>query len=188
MKTYRINNKTYSSLPDPCMNCSPMTEEKFINMGGIIEDDGQPTPFEVACTQFRTVCAMMGEFLHQPDFKGGFDEYINFATSPEYAANPVMGNSLAIQWSGTNEYCKYEGSKIGLGQPEWWYVCWGLTPPVNSPANTEVVESAEEADVEGSTTSETPVEESNESNDSEVNEEENSDSSPDDNTESNEGE
>jgi len=37
-----------------------------------------------------------------------------------------MGNSLAIQWSAANEQGKYFGSKIGYGQPQWWYRCWQL--------------------------------------------------------------
>lgn len=131
MKTYTIEGKTYNELPNPLRlfngSCySPVTEALFEELGGVIDDDGQPTTFEVACSQFRQVCKAMGEFLGEPDFKGGFDEYTNFATSQAYKDNPVLGNSLAIQWAGTNEFCKYEGSKIGLGQPEWFYKCWEM--------------------------------------------------------------
>lgn len=130
MKTYTINGKTYDRLPDPVYldgaAYSPMTEERFVAHGGKIKDDGQPSPFEAACAQFRTLCSQIGAFIGDADFKGGFDEYTEFATSEAYKSNPVQGNALAIQWSALNELCKYEGAKIGLGQPDWWYKCWEL--------------------------------------------------------------
>ena len=33
---YTIDNKTYDKLPDPCKGASPMTEARFIEMGGTI--------------------------------------------------------------------------------------------------------------------------------------------------------
>ena len=128
MKSYTIFGKTYNNLPDPLEtengSISPMTEQRFKDLGGTIEDDGQPSPFESACAQFRTLCARIGEFIGDPEFKGGFDEYTEFATSEAYQQNPVQGNALAIQWSALNELCKYEGQKEGYGQPDWWYRCW----------------------------------------------------------------
>jgi len=128
MKTYHYGNKSYTTLPDPLHTeegeVSPMTDERFVALGGTIEDDGQPTPFEAACAQFRTLCAQIGEFIGDADFKGGFDEYTEFAMSEAYQQSPVQGNALAIQWSALNELCKYEGAKAGYGQPEWWYKCW----------------------------------------------------------------
>lgn len=124
MKHFTIDGKTYDKLPDPCKGVSPMTEERFVALGGTITDDGLPSPFEAACAKFRTLCAAIGEFIGDAEFKGGFDEYTEFATSEAYAQNPVQGNAFAIQWSALNELCKYEGQKIGLGQPAWWYKCW----------------------------------------------------------------
>lgn len=128
MKTYTFDGKTYTSLPDPLKTAggevSPMSEKLFKQLGGTIEDDGQPTPFEAACAQFRTLCSQIGAFIDDPDFKGGFDEYTEFATSEAYAGNPVKGNALAIQWSALNELCKYEGAKEGYNQPSWWWKCW----------------------------------------------------------------
>lgn len=50
MKTYTFEGKTYTSLPDPLRTAggeiSPMTEQRFKDMGGVIGDDGQPTPAE----------------------------------------------------------------------------------------------------------------------------------------------
>lgn len=128
MKHYTIFGKTYNNLPDPLKTAggevSPMTEQRFVALGGTIEDDGQPTPFEAACAQFRALCAEIGEFIGDHDFKGGFDEFSAFAMSDAYESNPVQGNAYAIQWSALNELCKYEGAKEGYGQPDWWYRCW----------------------------------------------------------------
>lgn len=127
------NGREFQTPPDPFHGRSPMrkpdgtyNDEAFREMGGVIEDDGQPSPFEAACAQFRTLCAQIGAFIGDPDFMGGFDEYSEFATSEAYQQNPVQGNALAIQWSALNELCKYEGAKIGLGQPSWWWKCWEM--------------------------------------------------------------
>ena len=101
MKKYTYNNVTTDYLPDPLKTAggevSPMSEKLFVQLGGTIEDDGLPTPFEAACAQFRTLCAAIGEFIGDAEFRGGFDEYTEFATSEAYAQNPVQGNALAIQ-------------------------------------------------------------------------------------------
>ena len=52
MKHYTIDNKTYDALPDPCNGVSPMTEERFVQLGGTIEDDGEPTPERRVCEEF----------------------------------------------------------------------------------------------------------------------------------------
>ena len=129
MNIYEYEGKTFKTLPDPFLNMSPMTDELFIELGGTITDDGNPSPeqeFEAACAQFRTICAAIGQFIGAENFHGGFGEMASFASSEAYQENPVMGNSLAIQWSAANEQGKYFGSKIGLGQPQWWYRCWQL--------------------------------------------------------------
>lgn len=50
MKTYTFDNVTYPKLPDPLKTAggeiSPMTEKLFVQLGGEIHDDGQPTPAE----------------------------------------------------------------------------------------------------------------------------------------------
>lgn len=103
---------------------SPVSDEKFIELGGSIEDDGQLSPFESACSLFRMVCSRIGGFLGVDDFRGGFDEYSEFITSKAYQDNPVLGNALAIQWSAANELLVYEGKKAGYEQPQNWYKCW----------------------------------------------------------------
>lgn len=131
MKIYKYTegNATieWKFLPDPFLNTTPMTDELFIEKGGIIEEDTRyEDEFEQACEMFRTLCAQIGTFIGNPDFHGGFGEMAAFAQSEAYQNNPVLGNTLSIQWSALNEECKYFGSRIGLQQPNWWYRCWEL--------------------------------------------------------------
>ena len=55
MKHYTIDGKTTDYLPDPCKGVSPMTEERFVSLGGTIEDDGEPTPQERVCASFAAL-------------------------------------------------------------------------------------------------------------------------------------
>lgn len=87
-----------------------------------VPQEPDTTAFDAACQQFRTICAQIGAAIDQPDFKGGFDEMALFAQSPVYST--IEGLKLAMSWSASNQLCKYEGQKLGLGQPDWWYHCW----------------------------------------------------------------
>ena len=133
MKIYTFDGETFNKLPGMLKTdsgtVSPVTEELFMQLGGTITDDGEPTPeeaFAAACSQFRSLCDEIGAFIGDASFMGGFDEYASFATSAAYRAEPVTGNGLAVRWSALNELCKYKGAKAGYGQPEWWYRCWEL--------------------------------------------------------------
>lgn len=57
MKRFTIDGKTYDILPDPYKGVSPMTEERFVALGGTIEDDGQPTPEQRVCEEFADLIA-----------------------------------------------------------------------------------------------------------------------------------
>ena len=46
MKQYFFEDKTFDRLPDPFQGISPMTDERFIELGGTIADDGEPSPEE----------------------------------------------------------------------------------------------------------------------------------------------
>ena len=146
MKFYIYDNISSTTLPDPFHNTSPMTESLFVEMGGRIEEVA--TQFEIefqeACIMFRTLCDQIGQFIGNPDFHGGFGEMAAFAQSEAYQQNPVMGNTLAIQWMALNEECKYFGSRIGLGQPDWYYRCWELVGLDLHDYPTEENESQEE--------------------------------------------
>ena len=52
MKHYTIENITTDYLPDPCKGVSPMTDARFVDLGGTITDDGEPTPQERVCQEF----------------------------------------------------------------------------------------------------------------------------------------
>ena len=80
------------------------------------------TNFDAACATFRAVCVSIGEAIGVQGFKGGFDEMAAFSAHP--VSDTLAGVKLAVAWSAANELCVYEGRKIGLGQPEWWYECW----------------------------------------------------------------
>ena len=57
MKFFEIDGKTYNKLPDPCKRVSPMTEERFVALGGEIEDDGEPTPEQRVCGECAELIA-----------------------------------------------------------------------------------------------------------------------------------
>ena len=85
------------------------------------------TAFDAACAQFRAVCKRIRKLAGLPNFKGGFDEMADFQSSELYMT--LSGLRMAIAWSAANELCIYEGAKIDLGQPEWWYQCWEMDEP-----------------------------------------------------------
>lgn len=88
-------------------------------------DENEPmdrTAFNNACEQFRGVCRMIGNAIGDDNFRGGFDEMAIFQQSSAF--DSLSGIQLAVAWSAANELCKYEGHKLGLEQPEWWYECW----------------------------------------------------------------
>ena len=133
-KVYTWNGETYNKIPDPIKledgsSISPVSEAKFIELGGIVEDDGEPTPeeeFAEAATRFRTLCDEIGQFIGDASFTGGFDEVVTFNSSPAAQDDPMTAYAFALRWMELNEECKYKGSKIGLGQPEWFYCAWEL--------------------------------------------------------------
>lgn len=83
--------------------------------------------FKKACVLFRDVCRQIGEFIGEEDFKGGFEDYGKFISSTAAKSAKASASLLASMWNGANEFAKYEGSKLGYGQPEWWYKCWEYT-------------------------------------------------------------
>ena len=57
MKHYTIDGKTYDKLPDPCRGVSPMTEQRFRDMGGLIMVDGELSPKERVYNEFTALIA-----------------------------------------------------------------------------------------------------------------------------------
>ena len=64
MKHYTINGRTTDYLPDPCMGCSPMNDEKFVALGGAITDDGEPSPKEAVVASLND---LLRELARQVD-------------------------------------------------------------------------------------------------------------------------
>ena len=54
---YTLNGKTTDYLPDPCNGVSPMTDERFVQMGGVIE----PGPKEHVCAAFADLVADLAQ-------------------------------------------------------------------------------------------------------------------------------
>lgn len=54
---YNENHIELPGLPDPWKGVSPMTDDRFCEFGGIIEDDGESTPQERICESFAALIA-----------------------------------------------------------------------------------------------------------------------------------
>jgi hypothetical protein len=103
------------------------TPEQFREAGYTEYIPPTPVPpstedFDNACVQFRQVCAQIALATGIEGFKGGFDEMYEFQQSPVFAT--LEGMQLATAWNAADKLCTYEASKIGIGQPQWWYKCW----------------------------------------------------------------
>ena len=127
MKHFVYKGKTYDKLPDPFntgeFTISPMTEQKFIDLGGVITEDGKMSNFEICCEKFMQAVLAIQAFIHDPNFWGGFDEMHKLEESPYALADPITANTLANKWNGANLAATYEGKKIGLLQPAWYLKC-----------------------------------------------------------------
>jgi len=94
------------------------------------------TDLNTSFESFRSVCKLIGEQLglEEGEFKGGFDEmalcsaYIaeQDLNTEEGKQNTINMLSLVSAWSGANSLCTYEAKKVGVGQPQWWKMCWGM--------------------------------------------------------------
>ena len=94
--------------------------EQRIRKSNIVQKNTED--FDNACMQFRQVCNQIKQLLGLQEFKGGFDQMAIFQASEK--ANTIEGIGLAMKWSALNQLCKYQGNKLGYGQPQWWYKCW----------------------------------------------------------------
>ncbi len=61
MKQYVFEGKTFDRLPDPFGGISPMTEERFVELGGTITDDGMVSPKERICAAFADMIADLAQ-------------------------------------------------------------------------------------------------------------------------------
>lgn len=83
------------------------------------------TDFDTACSYFRQICGEIGVLMGVSDFKGGYDDMPVFYAHESYKTD--KGMQLAIAWSGCNDFCNHEASKLGMGSPDWWYKCWNIS-------------------------------------------------------------
>jgi len=61
MKHYFYNGVELPGLPDPFRGASPMTDELFERMGGVITEDGQPTPEERVFAELNNAIKELSE-------------------------------------------------------------------------------------------------------------------------------
>ncbi len=63
MRQYLFDGKTYDQLPDPLKTggemISPVNEALFVQLGGTITDDGEPSPEERVCSAFAGLIAKL---------------------------------------------------------------------------------------------------------------------------------
>ena len=136
MKSYIWNNETYDHLPDPLEvdggQITPVSEALFESLGGVIEDDGEPTHMELldaACDVFVDVSFRIGAFIGAPDFQGGIDEIKKLRTFAATLTDPtqiIIALKLMAEWEGADKECNHWASKedVGLASPAWWWYCW----------------------------------------------------------------
>ena len=104
MKHFTIDGKTYDKLPDPLKTAggdvSPMTEQRFKDLGGTITDDGEPSPKERVCGEF----AELIEDLASKTDKITPEEFL------QAAANGISSNLITLARSkGVSEDVIAEG-------------------------------------------------------------------------------
>ena len=134
MKYYTWLGETTTKLPNSLKlengdTVSPVSEALFESLGGVITEDELPThmeEFEAALAVFRQVCADIGIFVSDPDFRGGINEMDVLATSQAAQENPVTALILSQRWNGANLACNHLANKddVNMPSPEWWYYCW----------------------------------------------------------------
>lgn len=156
MKIIEIEGKTYTDIadiPDPLKlsvgTISPVTEKSLLRYGARIYDDGEiwtakEKEFQAlpCCTNFKTVCGKIAEFLEVEEFLGGYDDIQLLATSEKAQENPVQALMLGQMWQAADDECNYKAERLGISRPRWWYCCWDINPDnpevaANGPVNAE---------------------------------------------------
>lgn len=81
------------------------------------------TDFDNACALFRQTCLAIGEIIGNANFKGGYDEVLQLSAE-QFAL--VRNAGLTDKFNTLDSLCNYEAQKLGIGRPDWWYICWGV--------------------------------------------------------------
>lgn len=136
MKYYNWHGVIFkNNPPDPLYtddgrSISPVDDETFVAEGGVITEDEKPTPVQeahLAWKQFRKAVYDTQKFLHDPTYKGGFDEDWKIEQSEYTAADPTTALMLTTRLQNANAKCVYRSAIIGFGQPAWYFECWKYT-------------------------------------------------------------
>lgn len=135
-KIYTWNGETYNKIPDPLhladgSSISPVSEEKFIELGGVVDEDGEPTHYEElcdACDKFIANVLDIQEFIGSTDFFGGINEMGMLDDSQAAQDDPMTALKLAQRWSATDRRCNFFADKPDLikefHSPNWFYFAW----------------------------------------------------------------
>lgn len=134
MKIYTWNDETYNKIPDPLRladgsTISPVSEERFIEAGGIVEDDGEPTHWEeldAACDVFIAVVLEIAETIGDPTFMGGINEQEKLLNSDYAKEHTTEALVLSERWNGANLACNHFANKpdVNMQSPAWYYYAW----------------------------------------------------------------
>ena len=136
MKLYYHNGELLKKVPDPFCGSSPMydrngnlREDLFIELGGTIEEDDEPTHMELldaACDKFVEVSLDIGDFIGDTDFRGGIDEIDTLYQSEAAQRDPNRALILAARWIAADKALNHWASKddVGLASPACWWYCW----------------------------------------------------------------
>ena len=135
-KIYTIYGETYDKLPNPLnlpdgSQLSPVSEAKFIDLGGIIEDDGEPThqeELDAACDTFIEIVLEIAEKIGDSSFYGGINEQDKLLNSQYAKDHPTEALILSQRWNGANLACNFFADKPDLyaqfHSPNWFYYAW----------------------------------------------------------------
>lgn len=136
MKIYTIYGNSYNEIPNPLTlsdgsQLSPVSEAKFIELGGTVEDDGAPTHYEElcdACDVFIDVVLAIQEFIGDTDFLGGIDQMGMLENSTAAQEDAITALKLAQRWAAANTRCNFFADKPDLydqfHSPNWFYFAW----------------------------------------------------------------
>ena len=130
---YIWKDQTFNKIPNPLRlddgsTISPVSEETFLANGGEIQDDGEPTHWELleaAGDKFIACCNKIGQFIGDSSFTGGIDEIQklhDFAATLTDPTQIMQALRLVAEWEGCDKECNHWASKedVGLASPAWW--------------------------------------------------------------------
>ena len=134
MKIYTIFGESYDKIPNPLTlpdgsQLSPVSEAKFLELGGTIEDDGEPTHWEeldAACDVFIAVVLEIADKIGDPTFMGGINEQEKLLNSDYAQSHTTEALILSERWNGANLACNHFANKpdVNMQSPAWYYYAW----------------------------------------------------------------